>query len=160
MTTATIHTSAEGRDLFLTCVINSPREKVFKAWTDPVLLKQWFAPLPWTTSHVETDVRPGGSNLMVMRGPDGKEIPCPGVYLEVVQNERIVATDAFTTAWEPSEKAFMVLELNFEDQAGKTKYSVRVRHWSVADREAHEQMGFHEGWKICTQQLAALIEQA
>ncbi len=52
----------------------------------------------------------------------------------------------------------MTAILTFEDQGGKTKYTARVRHWTIADREAHEQMGFHEGWKICAGQLAALVE--
>lgn len=152
-------TSTEGRDLVLTRIIDAPREKVFQAWTDPALLEQWFAPLPWTTSMVETDVRVGGSSLVVMRGPDGKEFPNRGVYLEVVEDERLVFTDAFTKAWEPSEKPFMVVALTFEDQGGKTKYTARVHHWSIADREAHETMGFHQGWAICAEQLAALVEK-
>lgn len=151
-------TSAEGRDLLLTRIIDAPREAVFRAWTEPALLQQWFAPKPWTTPRVETDVRAGGSSLVVMRGPDGQEFPNHGVYLEVVKNERLVLTDAFTKAWEPSEKPFMVVTLSFEDQDGKTKYTARVRHWSVADREAHEKMGFHQGWALCTEQLAALLE--
>lgn len=156
MSTATT-TSAEGRDLILTRLIDAPREKVYRAWTEPELLKQWFAPLPYTTTVAETDVRPGGASLFVMRGPDGREFPNPGVYLEVVPNQRIVATDAFTTAWEPSEKPFMTLILTFEDEGGKTRYTARVKHWTIADREAHEKMGFHEGWPICTEQLAALV---
>jgi uncharacterized protein YndB with AHSA1/START domain len=159
MTNAKTTTSTEGRDLILTRIIDAPREKVFKAWTDPALLKQWFAPLPWTTPVIETDVRAGGASLIVMRGPDGNEFPNRGVYLDVVKNEHLVLTDAFTQAWVPSEKPFMVLALTFEDhQGGKTKYTARVQHWTVADREAHEQIGFHEGWKICTEQLAALVE--
>src|SRR6478672_6076354 len=101
------------RELVLKRIINAPRERVFKAWTDPELLKQWFAPLPWTTSVTELDVRPGGSNLVVMRSPDGKEFPNRGVYLEVVENERLVFTDAYTKAWEPSEKPFMTVVLTF-----------------------------------------------
>lgn len=145
------------RDLVLKRLINAPREKVFRAWTDAELLKQWFAPLPYATPHAELDVRPGGANLIVMRGPDGNEFPNRGVYLEVVENERIVVTDAFTTAWEPSEKPFMTLILTFEDEGGKTKYTALVRHWTVADREAHEKMGFHEGWGQCADQLEALV---
>ncbi len=152
-------TSTEGRDLILSRIINAPRNKVFKAWTEPKLLKQWFAPLPWTTAEVETDVRVGGSSLVVMRSPDGKEFPNRGVYLEVVPNERLVFTDAFTKAWEPSEKPFMTVVLTFEDQGGKTKYVARVHHWSIADREAHEKMGFHGGWALCAEQLAALVEK-
>jgi uncharacterized protein YndB with AHSA1/START domain len=147
------------RDLVLTRIINAPREKVFKAWTDVELLKQWFAPLPYTTPHAELDIRVGGANLIVMRGPDGNEFPNRGVYLEIVENERIVVTDAFTKAWEPSEKPFMTLILTFEDHGGKTKYTALARHWTVADREAHEKMGFHEGWGICADQLEALVSK-
>jgi uncharacterized protein YndB with AHSA1/START domain len=145
------------RELVLTRLINAPREKVYRAWTEPELLKQWFAPKPYTTPIVEIDVRPGGSAYFVMRGPDGKDLPNHGVYLEVVPNERLVSTDAYVKAWEPSEKPFMTLILTFEDEGGKTRYTARVRHWTVADREAHEKMGFHEGWGICADQLEALV---
>ena len=145
------------RELMLTRLINAPREKVYRAWTDPELLKQWFAPLPYTTPVADLDVRPGGANFIVMRGPDGKDIPNRGVYLEVVPNERLVFTDAYVKAWEPSEKPFITVILTFEDQDGKTRYTARVRHWTVTDREAHEKMGFHQGWGICTDQLTALV---
>ncbi|HZB55771.1 MAG TPA: SRPBCC family protein [Reyranella sp.] len=145
------------RELVLTRLINAPRAKVYRAWTDPELLKQWFAPKPYTTPIVEIDVRPGGSAYFVMRGPDGKDLPNRGVYLEVVPNEKLVSTDAYVKAWEPSEKPFMTLILTFEDEGGKTRYTARVRHWTVADREAHEKMGFHEGWGLCTDQLEALV---
>jgi len=145
------------RELVLTRLINAPRAKVYRAWTDPELLKQWFAPKPYTTPIVEIDARPGGSAYFVMRGPDGKDLPNRGVYLEVVPNEKLVSTDAYVKAWEPSEKPFMTLILTFEDEGGKTRYTARVRHWTVADREAHEKMGFHEGWGLCTDQLEALV---
>jgi uncharacterized protein YndB with AHSA1/START domain len=145
------------RELVLSRLINAPREKVYRAWTEPELLKQWFAPKPYTTPIVEIDVRPGGSAYFVMRGPDGKDLPNRGVYLEVVPNEKLVSTDAYVKAWEPSEKPFMTLILTFEDEGGKTRYTARVRHWTVADREVHEKMGFHEGWGLCTDQLEALV---
>ena len=144
------------RELTLTRLIDAPREKLYRCWTEPALLKQWFAPKPYITPVAEMDVRPGGSSLIVMRGPDGQDMPNRGVYLEVVPNQRLVSTDAFVKAWEPSEKPFMTLILTFEDEGGKTRYTATVRHWSVADRETHEKMGFHQGWGICTDQLAAL----
>jgi uncharacterized protein YndB with AHSA1/START domain len=145
------------RELMLTRLIDAPREKVYRAWTDANLLKQWFAPLPYTTPVAELDVRPGGANLIVMRGPDGKDMANRGVYLDVVPNERLVFTDAYTKAWEPSEKPFMTVVLAFGDEGGKTRYTARVRHWTVADREVHEKMGFHQGWGICADQLTALV---
>lgn len=148
------------RELLLTRVLNAPREKVYRAWTDPKLMTQWFTPPPFTTTHVETDVRPGGASLVVMRGPDGQEYPNRGVYLEVVPNERLVFTDAYTQAWEPSEKPFMTVILTFEDAGdGKTRYTARVRHWTSADCETHEKMGFHAGWGQATTQLEALAQR-
>ncbi len=158
MTASKTTTSTEGRDLILTRLIDAPPEKVFRAWTEPDLITQWFAPKPWTTPRAETDVRPGGSSLVVMASPEGQEFPNRGVYLEVVQNQRLVFTDAYTSAWQTSDKPFMTVILTFEDRGGKTLYTARVRHWTDADREAHEKMGFHEGWKLCTEQLATLVE--
>ena len=148
---------ADNRELAITRLIDAPRRKVFQAWTDPVLLRQWFAPQPWTTSVAELDVRPGGASLIVMRDPEGNEFPHRGVYLEVVRDERLVFTDAYTKPWEPSEKPFMTVVLTFEDEGGKTRYTARVLHWTVADREAHEKMGFHQGWAQCTDQLTGLM---
>src|SRR5258708_32748679 len=107
MTASQTANAPSDRDLVLTRLIDAPREKVFRAWTEPELLKQWFAPLPYTTPVVETDLRPGGSSLVVMRGPDGTEMPNRGVYLEVVKNERLVFTDAYTKAGQPSAKPFL-----------------------------------------------------
>ena len=159
MTASKATTTSEGRDLVLTRLFNAPPEKIFNAWTDPALLKQWFAPLPWTVTKAETDVRAGGTNLIVMRSPEGQEFPGHGVYLEVIKNQRLVFTNAFTKAWEPSEqKPLMVVEVTLEQQGDITNYTARVRHWTIADRESHEKMGFHVGWVTCAEQLAALVE--
>ena len=144
------------RELVLTRLIAAPRTKLYRAWTEPELLKQWFAPLPYTTPVAELDVRPGGSCLVVMRDPDGNDWPNPGVYLDVVENERLIFTDAYVRAWEPSNKPFMTAIVTFADEIGGTRYTARVLHWTVADREEHERMGFHQGWGQCADQLAAL----
>ena len=97
--------SAAAHEITFTRLIDAPREFLFRAWTEPELLKQWFTPRPWTTPEVELDVRPGGSNYILMHGPEGEEFPNHGVYLEVVPNERLVMTDAYVEAWVPSKKA-------------------------------------------------------
>jgi len=143
-------------ELVLTRLVKAPRHSLFRAWTEPELLKQWFAPHPCTVPVAETDVRPGGTSLIVMRVPDGKEMPCHGVYLEVVKDERLVFTDAYTKAWYPSAKPFMTVIITFEDEADGTRYTARVRHWTAEDKATHEKMGFHQGRALCTDQLAAL----
>lgn len=145
------------RELVLTRLIDAPAEKLYRAWTNAELLKQWFAPKPYTTPEATLDVRPGGSSVVVMRGPDGNDMRLPGVYLEVIPNKRLVFTDAYVKAWEPAAKPFMTVILTFEEEAGKTRYTATVRHWTVEDREAHEKMGFHEGWGLCADQLTELV---
>lgn len=147
---------ADNREMSLTRLIDAPRDKLFRCWTEPALMVQWFTPPPWKTVHAEIDLRAGGSSYVLMRGPDGTEMPNRGVYLEIVKNERIVFTDAYTSAWVPSAKPFFTGILTFEEEGGKTRYTARVRHWSVEDCQAHEKMGFHTGWGIATDQLAAL----
>ena len=145
-------------ELVLTRLIDAPAATLFRCWTEPALIKQWFAPLPYTTTAAEVDLRLGGANLVVMRSPDGQDMPCPGTYLEIVPNRKLVFTDAYTGDWQPSGKPFMTVILTFEEEDGQTRYTARVRHWSAEDKKAHEEMGFHAGWGQCTDQLAALAK--
>ncbi len=149
---------SDDRELVLTRLIDAPRDKLWRCWTEPKLIMQWFTPPPWKTVHAETDVRPGGSTYIVMKGPEGQEMPNRGIYLEVVRNdEKLVFTDAYTEAWKPSQKPFFTCVLTFGDEgAGKTRYTARALHWTKEDRDAHDKMGFHKGWGIATDQLAAL----
>jgi uncharacterized protein YndB with AHSA1/START domain len=155
--TAQTHPEADPRDLVLTRVIEASPHALYRCWTEPALVTQWFAPRPYTTPRAEMDVRPGGATLVVMQGPDGVEMPNPGVYLEVEPNRKLVMTDAYTEAWKPAEKPFMTTILTFEDLGdGRTRYTAVARHWTLEDKAAHEKMGFHEGWGICTDQLVDL----
>jgi uncharacterized protein YndB with AHSA1/START domain len=151
--------ASEDRDLVLERIIDAPAQALYRCWTSPELMPEWFCPKPWFVSDVRLDVRAGGQNVMVMNGPGGERIPQAGVYLEVVPNQKLVFTDAFTEAWKPSEKPFMVATITFEDlPGGKTRYRAVARHWTVEDRDTHEKMGFHEGWGIATDQLTALAK--
>lgn len=146
-------TSAQ-HELVLTRIIDAPPSKVYRCWTEPELLKQWFAPRPWTTPDAKMDVRPGGASVVTMRSPEGQDMPNPGVYLAVEKDKRIVFTDAFSADWRPAGQPFMVAEITFEDAGGgKTKYTARAMHWNEETKQQHEKMGFHEGWGQCATQL-------
>ena len=151
-------TPMDERELVLTRLVDVPAEKLYHCWTEPALLTQWFAPLPWTTPHAELDVRAGGANRITMRSPEGEDMPNEGIYLEVVPNEKLVITDAFRAGWMPTAAAFMVIVLTFTPEDGKTRYIARARHWTKEAAEQHEQMGFHTGWGICADQLVALAK--
>lgn len=148
-------------ELVLERVFDAPPARVFQAWTDPELIKQWFAPKPFTTPVVEVDLRPGGASLIVMRDPDGNEYPNRGVYLEIVPNRRLVSTDAYVEAWRPSEKPFMTMDLTFDDTGdGRTKATYVVRHWTEEALKQHEEMGFYQGWGQCADQLTELLKRS
>jgi uncharacterized protein YndB with AHSA1/START domain len=149
------------RELVLERIVDAPRERLFEGWTNPKIMPQWFAPAPLTTVVHELDLRPGGAFRVTMRDPNsGAEYPASGVYLEIVKNEQLVTTDAYGPGWQPSAKPFMTMVLTLEEAGpGKTKYTARARHWTTADREAHEKMGFYEGWGMCLDQLVALIKK-
>ena len=140
-------------ELTLTRLIAAPRAIVWRCWTEPDLIKQWFTPRPWTTPVVEIDLRPGGASYMLFRGPNGEEFPNRGVYLDVVPGERLVFTDAYVEAWVPSAEPFMTAIVSLSDEGGGTRYEARVRHWSEAAMKRHEEMGFHDGWGKAADQL-------
>ena len=139
-------------------LLAAPRMVLWRCWTEPALLTQWFTPKPWKTVEARFDLRPGGASMVVMESPQGERHPNPGQFLELVPGERIVMTDAFTGNWVPSPKAFMVAEVTFADAAGGTRYVAIARHWSAEDRKAHEDMGFHQGWNAAADQLEALAK--
>jgi len=66
---------ANDRELVISRLIDAPREKVYRCWTESALLKQWFAPKPYETPIAELDVRPGGSSLIVMARRSGHTQP-------------------------------------------------------------------------------------
>lgn len=143
------------RELVISRVIDAPCDRVFRAWTQH--LAEWWGPHGMKTRVLAMDLRPGGAFRTVMRAPDGTEYPTRGVFLEILPNERIVFTDGYEPGWMPAEDHFMTAVITLEPSAdGKTRYTARVLHKSVADRERHEQMGFYQGWGECLDQLAAV----
>jgi len=144
------------RELMITRIIDAPRERVFKAWT--TRLSAWWGPHGMTTPFCEMDMRPGGVFRTVMRAPDGSEYPTKGVFLDVVENERIVFTDAYGPGWEPSPEIFFTAIITFDAlPGGKTRYTARALHWTVENRRKHEAMGFHHGWGESLDRLVALL---
>jgi uncharacterized protein YndB with AHSA1/START domain len=76
-------TTPSDREIVMTRVFDAPRELVFKAYTDPSLIPQWWGPRGFTTTVDQMDVRPGGVWRFVQRGPDGSEYAFNGVYREI-----------------------------------------------------------------------------
>ena len=148
--------SLSERELVLTRVIDAPPERVFKVWT--TLFPQWWGPNGMTTPVYEIDLRSGGAFRTVMRAPNGDEYPTRGCFLEVIENKRIVFTDAYDPDWKPHPDAFFTCIITFDRlPGGKTGYTARALHWTIANRDKHEKMGFYQGWGESLDRLTALI---
>ncbi|MCB9745751.1 MAG: SRPBCC family protein [Alphaproteobacteria bacterium] len=145
-------------DLVLERTVPVPVEKVWRAWTEPELLMQWFTPKPWRTVACEIDLRPGGCFNTTMQSPEGQEFPGSGCFLEVTPMKRLVWTDALKPGFRPSGEAFMTGALILEAVEGGTRYTAVARHANAETLKKHEEMGFHNGWSAALDQLVALAE--
>lgn len=86
--------SVADKEIVSTRVLDAPHSLVFKAWTDPKHVAQWWGPKNSMNPVCELDVRPGGTMRIHMRGPDGSVYPMMGAYQEIVEPERLVFTSA------------------------------------------------------------------
>lgn len=144
-------------ELVLERTMKATPAALWRCWTEPDLLQQWFCPSPWRASDAVIDLRPGGEFSCAMRGPEGEEFPNIGVFLDIAPHARIVTTDAFAPGWRPAGRPFMVAETTFgKTERGETAYRAVARHWTAEAKAEHEQMGFHEGWGKAAEQLEAL----
>ena len=146
-------------DLVLERVIDATPETIYRAYTDPAILSQWFAPKPWSIHDAVIEPHAGGRFNFTMHGPNGEVFPNAGIFLEVVPNRRLISTDALTPDWKPAGAPFMVARIELEPTGdGKTKYTATASHWNEASMKQHEQMGFYEGWGTVADQLNALVK--
>ena len=155
-------------DLVLERVVDVSPELVWKAWTEPDRIVKWFTPEPWKTVKCELDLRPGGRFYTVMRSPEGKDFPNVGCYLEIVPNRRLVWTSALEPGYRPAkrtstpghecEELLMTAIIALEAHGKGTKYTATALHMNPEDRKRHEEMGFHEGWGKCLEQLVAYVK--
>lgn len=143
--------------LSITRLIDAPRTRVFRAWSDPQLFKLWWGPHGMTTPECEMHLWPGGLFRTLMRAPDGSEYPTQGVFLEIETPRRLVFTDAFLPGWVPAAKPFMTGVIELEDVHGKTRYTASAWHWTAQDCRSHEAMGFHQGWNESLDRLVELV---
>lgn len=140
-------------DLSFTRTLAAPRQLLWECWTTPAHIKHFFVPRPHSVTSCEIDLRVGG-RFNTSFNVEGNEMQNLGVYLEVIEGEKLVFTDAYSEGWKPAADPFMTAILEFaDDGAGGTRYTATARHRSVEAKEQHEQMGFFDGWGTVVTQL-------
>ena len=142
-------------ELKVTRFIAAPPAKVWEIMANRQ--EEWWCPAPWRIEMLAQERHAGGRSAMIMRGPDGQEMPQEGIFLEWTEGKRFVTTDAVNADFEPAGP-FMVGIWEIEPEGDGTCYTARARHWSEETMQQHADMGFEEGWGKCAEQLAALAE--
>jgi uncharacterized protein YndB with AHSA1/START domain len=147
-------------DLMIERVTDVLPRAIWRVWTDPALVTQWFAPAPWTAPRAEIELHPGGLYSVTMRSPEGEEFSGPGCVLEVVENTRFVWTSAMGPGFRPlpvtDESLPFTAEFSLESTPEGTLYRAVVRHPDAETCARHAAMGFAEGWGQVTDQAIAL----
>lgn len=147
----------ESRDLTITRLLHASPAALWRAWSEPELLCQWWCPQPWTTEVLAFDLQPGGAFHTLMSSPDGNTSDNPGSFLEVVPRERIVLTSLLTAGWRPATPWLgFTAVITMAPEGTGTRYTATVMHPDPDTRERHEKMGFFEGWGLVITQLDEL----
>jgi uncharacterized protein YndB with AHSA1/START domain len=142
-----------------TRVFDAPRQLVFKAWTDPKHVAQWWGPTGFTNPRCELDVRPGGAIRIDMRAPDGTVYPMSGVYQEIVEPERLVFTSiALDDAGNPLFENLNTV--TFTEHAGKTTITLQTCVIKSTDKALQYLKGMEIGWSMTLDRLEAHIMKA
>ena len=145
-------------DLVLVRELAAPRAVIWRCWTEPEHLIQWFVPKPHKVTACHLDVRVGGACNTTFE-VEGAVMENKGVYLEVVPEEKLVFTDTYTEGWKPAAEPFMTAIVTFEDLGGgRTRYTAVARHRNAESARQHRDMGFHDGWGTVATQLEAYAQ--
>ncbi len=147
-----------GTEIVITRVFDAPRALVFKAWTEPKQLAEWWGPRGFTNPRCEMDVRPGGLIHIDMRAPNGTVYPMAGVYLEVVEPERLTYTSGALD--EQGKQLFELLHtVTFAEKNQKTTLTIKSKVVKTTATAAKYIGGFEAGMTQSLEKLAATLAQ-
>lgn len=166
---------ADMQEIVIEKVFDAPREMVWKAWTEPEMIKKWWGPEGFTAPSIKVDLKVGGKYIFAMKGPEGSEwdkvMHSAGIYKEIVPHEKLVVTDYFSDeegnikapdkfGQDPNFPKEMTVTVLFEEiESGKTKLSI-----TYPKPETQEQMdailksGMEEGWMSSLNKLEASLK--
>ena len=144
------------REVTLTRVFDAPRELVFRMWTEPKHMAQWWGPHHFTNPVCEIDARAGGKIRIDMRAPDGAVYPMTGTFREVKVPERLVFV-AVAEDHDGNPHLESLTTVTFEDEGGKTRLTVEARAVGFTPVAPQMLAGMDAGWSQSLERLAELV---
>jgi uncharacterized protein YndB with AHSA1/START domain len=164
---------AKSADFVISRVLEAPRELVWKCFTEPERMQQWWGPKGFTVVAAKMDLRVGGTYHYGMRAPDGRVMWGKFVYREIVPPQRIVFVNSFSDEaggltrhpLSPTWPLEMLSTFSFEElSGGRTRFTIR---WSPLNATPEEQKTFdaghfsmQQGWGGTLDQLTAYLAHA
>jgi uncharacterized protein YndB with AHSA1/START domain len=130
---------------------DAPAHLVYRAYTEPELVRRWWTAKRGEMTVVDIDLRVGGGWRYVMESPDGLEVAFHGEYREIVPGERLVSTEVY----EAMPDVAALDTVTFEERDGRTLLTILVEHTRKEHRDAHVESGMEEG----LQDALDLLEQ-
>jgi uncharacterized protein YndB with AHSA1/START domain len=154
--TTSMFTLPSDREIAGSRVLDAPPDLVYKAYTDPEIIPQWWGPRRYTTTVDKLDVTPGGSWRFIHRAADEGEHAFSGVFREVVPSKRLV----FTFNYEAMPGHEAVETVTFEAvEGGKTRVTDTTRFQNREDRDGMLQSGMEEGAAESIERLHLVLEK-
>jgi len=135
------------RVIRMTRTFDAPRERVFRAWTEPEQLAKWWGPKGFTVPDHTIDVRPGGAWRTTMRSPEGNDHVVAGVYREITPPERLVFTWGWETEGPRGHETVVTIELHERDGGTELQLTQELFE-NETSRDMH-----HQGWSGCMDSL-------
>jgi uncharacterized protein YndB with AHSA1/START domain len=157
-------TETKTEDFVISRVLDTPRDLVWKAFTQVEHMKQWWGPKGFTVTHAEMDLRPGGTYHYALKSPDDAVMWGKFVFREIAPPERLVFISSFSDEkrgvtrhpMAPAWPLHMLTTVNFEIVGGKTRFTVR---WAPYEATAEELQAFEAGRPSMTQGWSGTLEQ-
>jgi uncharacterized protein YndB with AHSA1/START domain len=140
------------KQILITREFDAPKELVYKAWTTPELVRQWWSGERGEMTVCEIDLRVGGKWRYAMIANEGFEVAFHGEYRELVPSERMVSTEAYEGIPDPDEHASLNT-LTLTEADGRTTLTVLVEHPNQEGRDMHINSGMEGGMQEAMDRL-------
>jgi uncharacterized protein YndB with AHSA1/START domain len=156
-------TNTADREIIITRTFDAPRALVWKAWTDPQQIAQWWGPHGFTNPLCEWDARPGGKILVHMHGPKGSpfdfDMPMKGTFHKVIAPERLVFTSSALDDAAGNPQLETLNTLTFTERNGKTTLTLHAQVVKAMPAAAGAVGGMEQGWSQSLEKLAAFLKE-
>jgi uncharacterized protein YndB with AHSA1/START domain len=147
------------RDLSIRRFIRAQPSEIWRAWTVPSSFERWWVPAPAKCQVIEMELRPGGALTTHIDESGAGFVPhLEACFLDLVENQRIVFTNALVKGWRPAQQPFMSAVITLTARDGGTEYAAHVMHKDSEQQQLHATLGFADGWGTVIEQLARFVE--